>query len=51
MLTERRDLPADAELSDEERRYAEEMAFWVREETGYQAIQGTRLNRKLWPSD
>lgn len=42
MLTERRDLPADAELSDEERRYAEEMAFWVREETGYQAIQGTK---------
>ena len=42
MLTERRELPADAELSDEERRYAEEMAFWVREETGYQAIQGTK---------
>jgi pimeloyl-ACP methyl ester carboxylesterase len=42
MLTERRDLPADAELSDEERRYVEEMAFWVREETGHQAIQGTK---------
>jgi microsomal epoxide hydrolase len=42
MLSERRDLPADAELSDEEKRYAQEWAFWVREETGYQAIQGTK---------
>jgi pimeloyl-ACP methyl ester carboxylesterase len=38
----RRDATAFANPSDAERRYVEQMQAWLREETGYQAIQGTR---------
>jgi pimeloyl-ACP methyl ester carboxylesterase len=36
-----RDRP-DGPLSDEAKRYADELAHWLREETGYQQIQGTK---------
>lgn len=34
--------PLPAEPSEAERRYAEEIALWAKEQTGYIAIQGTR---------
>lgn len=37
-----RDRPAPANPTEEERRYYAELATWLREETGYQWIQGTR---------
>jgi microsomal epoxide hydrolase len=36
-----RDRP-DGPLSEESKRYAEDLAHWLREETGYQQIQGTK---------
>jgi microsomal epoxide hydrolase len=42
LLAVRRDPAAITNPSDAERRYAEELAQWLREETGYQWIQGTR---------
>jgi pimeloyl-ACP methyl ester carboxylesterase len=42
LLALRRDLTPPAEPSEEEQRYAEELKLWEREETGYQAIQGTK---------
>jgi len=36
-----RDRP-DGELSAEAKRYADDLALWLREETGYQQIQGTK---------
>jgi len=38
----KRDAAAFANPSANERRYLEQMQAWLREETGYQAIQGTR---------
>ncbi len=38
----RRDLTAEADATPAERRYLDELAQWLREETGYQWIQGTR---------
>ncbi len=38
-------VPRDRPVGDpteEEKRYGEELAYWLREETGYQAIQGTK---------
>jgi microsomal epoxide hydrolase len=37
-----RDRAADANPTPEEQRYWDELAHWLREETGYQWIQGTR---------
>jgi microsomal epoxide hydrolase len=42
LLAIRPDLPLPANPTPEERRYAEEVALWMREETGYQWIQGTK---------
>jgi hypothetical protein len=42
LLTVPRDRPASAQPTAEEQRYAEDLAVWLKEETGYQAIQGTR---------
>jgi microsomal epoxide hydrolase len=42
LLTVRRDLPAPAEPSAEEKAYAQQLQHWLREETGYQWIQGTK---------
>ena len=42
LLPLRRDLPAADAASPEERRYGDELARWLKEEAGYQAIQGTR---------
>ena len=42
LLTVPRDRPTSDKPSEEEQRYAEELAHWLREETGYQWIQGTR---------
>jgi microsomal epoxide hydrolase len=42
LLTVPRDRPTSAAPSDEEQRYGEELAAWLKEETGYQWIQGTR---------
>ncbi len=42
LLALRRDLPARDAPNEAERRYAEELQQWLREETGYQAIQGTK---------
>jgi pimeloyl-ACP methyl ester carboxylesterase len=42
LLSVRRDLSRPAEPSPEERRYFDEIAHWLREETGYQWIQGTK---------
>ena len=36
-----RDRP-DGALSEESQRYAQDLAYWLREETGYQQIQGTK---------
>ena len=35
-------IPFPAELSEEERSYQTELAYWQNEETGYHAIQGTK---------
>lgn len=42
MLPVRRDTTAEGEPSPEERRWLDELAVWLKEETGYQWIQGTR---------
>jgi microsomal epoxide hydrolase len=42
LLSLRRDIGRPANPTDEERRYLDELAGWLREETGYQWIQGTR---------
>jgi microsomal epoxide hydrolase len=42
LLAVRREAQVLAVASPEERKYQEELAHWLREETGYQAIQGTR---------
>lgn len=42
LLTIRRDRQAAADPTPEETRYFEELAHWLKEETGYQWIQGTR---------
>ncbi|MFI4947218.1 MAG: epoxide hydrolase family protein [Alphaproteobacteria bacterium] len=42
LLAVRRERDASAEVSPEEERYYEEVALWLKEETGYQWIQGTR---------
>jgi pimeloyl-ACP methyl ester carboxylesterase len=42
LLAVRRDPSQSANPTPEEQRYVEELALWLREETGYQWIQGTR---------
>jgi microsomal epoxide hydrolase len=42
LLSVRRDRPPPANPTPEDTRYAEELAHWLKEETGYQWIQGTR---------
>jgi pimeloyl-ACP methyl ester carboxylesterase len=42
LLPLRRDPKMVADPTPEERRYLEELALWLKEETGYQWIQGTR---------
>lgn len=42
LLAIRRAPPDSGNPTPEERRYAEELALWLREETGYQSIQGTK---------
>jgi microsomal epoxide hydrolase len=42
LLAVRRDQQAAADAPSEEKAYAEELTHWLREETGYQWIQGTR---------
>jgi len=42
LLSIRPDLPPPENPTEEEARYFQEVAVWVREETGYQWIQGTR---------
>jgi pimeloyl-ACP methyl ester carboxylesterase len=42
LLSVRPDLPPPANPTPEEARYLEEVAHWLKEETGYQWIQGTR---------
>jgi microsomal epoxide hydrolase len=42
LLPLRREVAPSATPSDEERRYAEELRHWQREEMGYQWIQGTK---------
>ncbi|MBR0656952.1 epoxide hydrolase family protein [Plastoroseomonas arctica] len=42
LLAMRPDVPPPANPTAEEARYAAEVAEWLREEAGYQAIQGTR---------
>ena len=41
-LAVRRDTGAPASATDEERAYLQQLGQWLREETGYQAIQGTK---------
>jgi pimeloyl-ACP methyl ester carboxylesterase len=41
-LAVRRDIPPPANPTDAERRYFDQMAVWLKEETGYQQIQGTK---------
>lgn len=41
-LAVRRDIPRPANPTPEETRYFDQMAIWLREETGYQQIQGTK---------
>ena len=43
------DMPFPAELTDEDRRYQEEIGHWQTEETGYSLIQGTRPRHRLMP--
>jgi microsomal epoxide hydrolase len=42
LLSVRRDGPPPAQPTDAERRYYAELANWLKEETGYQWIQGTK---------
>ena len=42
LLSLRRDLPRPANPTPEERTYLDDLAVWLREETGYQWIQGTK---------
>ena len=42
LLSLRRDLPRPADPTPEERAYLDDLATWLREETGYQWIQGTK---------
>ena len=42
LLAVRRDQQTAADASPEEKAYAEQLAQWLREETGYQWIQGTK---------
>jgi pimeloyl-ACP methyl ester carboxylesterase len=42
MLTVPRDRPPPPDPTPEELRYFQELALWLKEETGYQAIQGTK---------
>ncbi len=42
LLSIRPDLPPPPNPTEEDRRYLEEVAIWLAEETGYQWIQGTR---------
>ena len=42
LLAVRRDQPPPASPTEEEKAYLEELARWMREETGYLQIQGTR---------
>ena len=42
LLTLRRDLRPPANPTEEERRYLEDLGRWLRDETGYQWIQGTK---------
>jgi len=42
LLTIQRDRPPPENPSPEERRYFDELAAWLKEETGYQWIQGTK---------
>jgi pimeloyl-ACP methyl ester carboxylesterase len=42
LLTLRRDIKPPAQPTEEERRYLEDLGRWLREETGYQWIQGTK---------
>lgn len=42
LLSVRRDRPLADDASPEDRRYHEELAHWLKEETGYQWIQGTK---------
>ena len=42
LLAVRRDQQPAADASPEEKAYADQLAHWLREETGYQWIQGTR---------
>jgi microsomal epoxide hydrolase len=42
LLAVRRDQTPQANPTDEEKRYLEELAHWMREETGYMQIQGTK---------
>jgi pimeloyl-ACP methyl ester carboxylesterase len=42
LLTIQRDRPPPANPTEEERRYFEELSVWLKEETGYQSIQGTK---------
>jgi microsomal epoxide hydrolase len=42
LLGLRREPPGGRELTEEERRYGDELAHWMREEQGYIWIQGTR---------
>ena len=42
LLTLRRDLKPPPNPTEEERRYLEDLGHWLREETGYQWIQGTK---------
>jgi pimeloyl-ACP methyl ester carboxylesterase len=42
LLAVRRDQAAPAKPTDEEKAYLEQLAYWMREETGYLQIQGTK---------
>ena len=42
LLTIQRDRPAPPNPTDDERQYFEDLAHWLKEETGYQWIQGTK---------
>jgi pimeloyl-ACP methyl ester carboxylesterase len=42
LLTIPRDIPPPPHVSEEEGRYYDELANWLKEETGYQWIQGTK---------
>ena len=49
LLAVRRDQQVAADAPPEEKAYAEELAQWLREETGYQWIQGTRPQSRRRP--